>query len=153
MSMSVPSPFYAAARKVIAARVRYEIAKRKAATSGCGQPSGLYRNLGDTPGETGVVYVNGEFHSVHPPGSNRQNEKALAGGPEVKPGEAATYSSEGDAEVVVTASVTSGHTPGTANCSGAAASQPVVAAPPKINKNARSFDAPGVAVRKSIPML
>lgn len=111
MSFSIPNPYYPIIKKMIEMRV----AKMKA-TSGCGQPScnqtpilkqfvpvqdhptmpGFYKLLDETPGETGIVYINGEFHSIHPPGSNRQNELALSGSPEIKPGEAAIYSSEVD---------------------------------------------------------
>lgn len=162
MSFTVPNPFYAMVQKIVEARVRREVAKMKSAQGGCGQSGcnqpvlrqfvpaqdhptmpGFYQLLNDTPGQTGIVYVNGQFHSVHPPGSNRANEMALAGGPEVKPGESATYNSEGDslaftggcphcgltrgmdgnlydAMGVISTNVVSGCTPCPANCGGMA---------------------------------
>jgi hypothetical protein len=189
VSFSIPNPYYAAAKKMIEARVKYEVAKMKA-SSGCGQPScnhapvlkqfvpaqdhptmpGFYKILNDTPGETGIVYVNGEFHSVHPPGSNRQNELALAGGPEIKPGEAAVYSSEADevhfssgcpccgvtrgldgnlydAKGVITTNITSGCTPCPANCSGS------LAASAKLTKKTQGAKPLGVTNKNSIPMI
>lgn len=194
MSIPVPNPLYAVAKKMIEARVRREVAKYRAAASGCGQPScghapvlrqfvptqdhptmpGFYQKLNDTPSKTGIVYVNGEFHSVHPPGSNRQNELTLAGGPEVRPGEAATYSSEADsvhftsgcphcevsrgldgnlydAKGIITTEITSGCTPCPANCSHAAVAPLRVAA--SVNKNTQDSEALGAADRRTIPML
>lgn len=56
---------------------------------------GLHKLLNEVPTKTGIVYVNGQLQSVQPPGTNPPMMLA-AGGPEVRPGESATYSSAAD---------------------------------------------------------
>jgi hypothetical protein len=111
MSFSIPNPFYEAAKLFIEARVKQEVARKLATSRKCGSPScghqpavrkmdnaaqpGIYKILNESPSRTGIVYVNGQLHSVQPPGTNPPMTMA-DGQPEVRPGESATYSSAAD---------------------------------------------------------
>lgn len=182
MIFAIPNPFYAIAKKMIEAQIKLDFAKREKSSSKQtptlkqfvpiqDHPTmpGFYKLLNETPGKTGIVYVNGQFHSIHPPGSNEENELSLAGTVGVRPGESSTYNSETDevtfsggcpqcgitrgldnnlydSKGIITTNITSGCTPCPANCSPPAVSQ-------LINKKTQENKSLGLSKSKNSIML